>query len=210
MKFGRILVLSLATLLFAVPAVYAQDDMGDLTTKRPKKKQTVEEENNDPARSGVLLGIGATYAIDNFDSVGMSNDGSGGFNVHLGYRYNKYTATEVQVERYQQFDGHDDGIDVGEVNGWALGVNQRAYLLSGRYQPFVLLGINYMDMETTDSGAINRTSGENGPALRFGTGLDVYATSKFVVTADISYMLGLGGVEDYDVVAFSLGFLFRP
>ena len=41
MKFGRTLALTLATLLIAVPAVHAQDDMGDMTTKRPRK-QTVE------------------------------------------------------------------------------------------------------------------------------------------------------------------------
>ena len=46
--------------------------------------------------------------------------------------------------------------------------------------------------------------------MRFGAGLDVYATDKLVVTTDISYMLGMGQVQGYDIVMFSLGFLFRP
>jgi hypothetical protein len=31
-----------------------------------------------------------------------------------------------------------------------------------------------------------------------------------VITSDISYMLGLGELSDYDVAVFSLGILYRP
>jgi hypothetical protein len=210
MKFGRILGLSLATLLIAVPAVHAQDDMGDMVTKKPRK-QTVEEENNDPSRSGPMLGLGATYALDNFDGIGQSNDGSGGFNAHVGYRFNKWVAADLQIEKFQKFDGHQGGVDVGEVNAWAIGMNAKAYLLHGRYQPFLLAGLNYFDVETFNNiNLISPKKTDDGPALRFGGGLDIYATNKFVVTADISYMLGLSQVEGYDLIAFSLGLLFRP
>ncbi|MFN2424805.1 MAG: outer membrane beta-barrel protein [Candidatus Binatia bacterium] len=206
MKFGRMLVLSLATLLIAAPAVYAQDDdMGDLTTKKPTRRQVIEEESNDPARSGPILGVGGIFALENFSGVGQSTDNSGGFNAHVGYRFNPRFSSDLHIERYQEFDAKN-----GEVNGWAVGLNGRGYLLTGKYQPFLLGGINYLDMETSNSAAPNPKKTDDGPALRFGTGLDWYVTSNLVLTGDISYMLALSQVEGYDMVIFSLGFFYRP
>jgi len=206
MKFGRILVLSLATLLVAAPAAYAQDDMGDLTTKKPTRKQTVEEENNDPLRSGPMLGIGGTAAIQNFSGMNQKIDtASGGFNIHIGYRYNPRIAADMQVERYQEFDS-----PTGEVNGWAIGINGKGYLATGTFQPWLLGGLSYLDMETTNSAAANVKKTDDGPALRFGFGLDWYTTPNVVLVTDVSYMLGLSQVEGYDMVLFSLGLMYRP
>jgi hypothetical protein len=207
MKFGRMLGLSLAALLIAAPAVHAQDeDLGELTTKKPAKR-TVEEENNDPARPGPILGLGGLYALDNFDGIGLKTEGSGGYNIHVGYRFNKWVSTDLHIERYQEFDAPP-----GEVNGWAVGQNVRGYAMSGSIQPFGLLGINYLDMETTGSSnlPLNPKKTDDGPAMRFGFGLDWYATPKFVITTDISYLLGFGEVGDYDVAVFSAGFFYRP
>ncbi len=205
MKFGRMIGLSLAALLVAAPAVHAQDeDLGELTTKKPRK-QTVEEENNDPARNGPMLGIGGLYALDNFDGIGMATDGSGGYNINVGYRFNKWVATDLRIERYQEFDAPP-----GEVNGWAVGLNGRGYFMHGPIQPFGMFGMNYLDLETTNNTSLNPKKTDDGPALRFGFGLDWFATTKIVLTTDVSYMLGLGEVSDYDIVVFSFGFLYRP
>jgi len=209
--FGRMLISSLAALAIAVPSVYAQDDMGDMVTKKPQRKQTVEEENNDPARSGPELGFGATYAHANFDLSGIDERDSGGYNARVGYRFNRWVASDVHVERYQKFNIDDStGADVGNVNGWSLGLDAKVFALPGRFQPFGLVGLNYLSMETNDKSAANRSKTDDGAALRFGLGLDVYATTKFIVTADVSYMLSLGDVDDYDLVLVGLGFLFRP
>lgn len=203
---GRVLGLTLAALIIAAPAAYAQDeDLGELTTKKPVRKQTHEEESNDPGRSGPVLGLGAAYAMENFGSIGMNADDSGAYNATLGYRFNGRFGTDVKVERYQEFDAPP-----GEVNGWAIGLNGRGYFLTGRYQPFALIGLNYLDMETSNNTSPNPKKTDDGAALRFGLGFDWHATRRFVVTTDISYMLGFGEVEDYDVIVFGLGFLFRP
>ena len=216
MKFGRVLVLSLAALLIAAPAVYAQDDdMGDLTTKKPAKRQrTTAEETNDPTRAGAILGVGATFAHENFDGTGMDLEDSGGFNARVGYRFNRWVATVLEVERYQQFHGEDFSTraDIGDVNGWAVGLNGVFYPIGGPYQPFAEIGINYLDMERTNNSlsSPNDEKTYDGPAFRFGVGLDVYATNKFLVTTDLSYMLGISQVQDYGLLALSLGIAFRP
>lgn len=205
---GRILGVSLAMLLIAAPAVHAQDDdMGDMVTKKPTRRQTVQEESDDTSRPGPMLGAGAAFALENFGNIGMSTDNSGAYNVDLGYRFNPWFAADMKVERYQEFDSRP-----GEVNGWAIGLNGRGYFLSGDYQPFALIGINYLDMETTNNTVTvaNTKKTDDGAAMRFGLGFDWYSTPNFVVTTDISYMLGLGEVNDYDMVIFGLGFLYRP
>ena len=185
-----------------------------MTTKKPAKRaQTTEEENNDPMRAGPLLGIGGGYALDDFDGIGMATDGSGSINGHVGYHWNPWDiggwrlgmATDLQVERYFQFGG-----SAGEVNGWAIGLNERFYPIDGRFQPFAEIGITYLDLETTNTNNANVNKTDDGVATRFGLGLDVYATNKFLITTDVSYLLGHGELDDYAIVAFSWGIAFRP
>lgn len=210
MIFGRTLVLSLAALLIAAPNVSAkQQTSEEAATQQRELRKSIEDEAGDPARSGPMLGLGAGYALHNFN-INQNYENSGAFNAHVGYRFNPRFATELQIERYQEFDLRNVE-DVGDVNGWAIGLNGKGYMLTGRYQPWALIGLNFLDMETTDSTNIaNPRKTDDGPAMRFGLGLDVYATNRLAIVTDISYMLGMGGVKDYDVVMFSLGFLFRP
>ena len=215
MKSARLLTLTVATLLVVASAAWAQDDLDGLTTRKPARRQAAtEEENTDPARSGPVLGVGALYALDNFSNVGMDTTGSAGFNARVGYRHNRWVASEVEIGKYVQFNGDVSAFGPGgqgEVNGWAIGGNLRGYLLPGRVQPFLIGGINYLKMETTNSlNKSNPNKTDDGPGLRLGAGVDVYATPKIVVTSDVSYMLGLGDVKNYDMVLFSLGFAYRP
>lgn len=207
MIFGRTLVLSLAALLIAAPNVFAQQQTSEeAATQQKELRQTIEDEATDPARSGPMFGLGAGYALDNFSGLGADPDGSAAYNAHIGYRFNPRFATELQIERYHKFN-----FDGGDVDGWAVGMNGKGYILTGRYQPFVLIGVNYLKLSTTDTRPGFKTSKtDDEAAMRFGAGLDVYATDKLVVTTDISYMLGMGQVQGYDIVMFSLGFLFRP
>jgi len=93
-----------------------------------------------------------------------------------------------------------------------VGLNGVFYPIGGPYQPFAEIGINYLDMERTNNSlsSPNDEKTYDGPAFRFGVGLDVYATNKFLVTTDLSYMLGISQVQDYGLLALSLGIAFRP
>jgi hypothetical protein len=221
---ARMLGLSLATLLIAGPAAYAaDDDLGDLTTKKPPvRKQTVEEENNDPGRNGPMIGLSAGYALEMHDiqyclpgacdpgdpRFNMATDNSAAYGLHVGYRFNKWISEDLEVQRYQEFDSTPN--TPGEVNGWAMGLNTKVYVLHGHFQPFVLAGINLLDMETTNSASANAKKTDDGPAMRFGAGIDYYLTNKVVLTGDVGYMLGFGEVDGYDMLVMSLGFLYRP
>lgn len=213
MKFGRILTITLASMLLSTPFAHAQDeDLGELTTRKPARKAAAgEEENLDPSRTGVYLGAGAVYAMQNFSGTGVNTDDSGAFNVRIGYRFIPRLATELHIESYPGFDAGDGaGNDVGDINGWTVGGNARGYILTGKYQPFLLMGVNFLDMETNDSRAADPSKQNDGVAMRFGGGMEIYTFNKVALTADISYLLGLDETDGYDVVAFSLGFIFRP
>lgn len=214
MKLKTILACSFAAMLLGVGVSHAQDDdLGDLGTRRPARKAAADqEENSDPSRKGPSLGLGGTYAIETFDtSGGLNLDNSGGFNARIGYRFHPRIAGEVEIERFQQFDAHVGGTDVGEINAWSLGANVKGFVLTGKIQPYGLFGLGYADWETTNSAnTANPEKTDDGLALRFGGGVDWYVTNKVVLTSDVTYLMGTGDASDYSTVALSFGIAYRP
>ncbi|HYC01054.1 MAG TPA: outer membrane beta-barrel protein [Candidatus Limnocylindrales bacterium] len=210
MYIGRVLALSLAALLLTAQGATAQDDdLGELTTRKPvKKQQTAAEELADQSRTGVYIGVGGTFAIENFGDLTSGGDfeNGWGFNFRLGRRMHKFAALELEVEKFAGFDGN-----AAEVDGWMIGLNGRGYFLPGRFQPYVLLGAGYADYEFTDNTLPNPPhETHDGFGMRFGGGIDVYATQTVVVTTDIAYILGVGDINEFDVIALSFGIAYRP
>jgi len=210
MHIGRVLVLSLAALLLTSQGASAQDeDMGDLVTKKPvRKQQTAAEELADQSRTGVYLGAGGSFIIESFDDLGIGGDfeNGWGFNFRIGRRMHKYAALELEVEKFAGFDGN-----AAEVDGWMIGLNGRGYFLPGRFQPYVLAGAGYADFELTDESLPSPpASTHDGFAMRFGAGIDIYATQTFVVTTDIAYVLGVADVSEFDLITLSFGIAYRP
>ena len=121
MKFGRLLACSLMALTLAAPTAYAQDageeDLGELTSPRPKKR-TTEEENVSPDRTGVYLGFGGSYNIEDFDVGGFGN--GFGFNLRAGRRMHPRVALELEIEKFSGFDGTG-----AEYDAWEMGVNAK-------------------------------------------------------------------------------------
>ncbi|HYC57475.1 MAG TPA: outer membrane beta-barrel protein [Candidatus Binatia bacterium] len=215
MHIGRALALSLAALLLTAQGALAQDDdLGELTTKRPAKKQQTSAENlADLGRTGVFVGVGGTFVMENFGDLSIGGDfqNGWGFNFRLGRRMHKFFALELEVEKYSGFDG-----DNAEVDGWIIGLNGRGYFLPnpGRFQPYALIGAGYADYELTNNDDLvpraDRQETHDGFAARFGVGIDLYATQTVLVTTDISYVLGVADVNEFDVIALGFGVAYRP
>ena len=110
-------------------------------------------------------------------------------------------------------------------------VDIKGFLLTGRFQPFLLLGGGTMTVRTkvTNPTAVQQStefppnSGlyvpNRGPVtqarnyqdfvFRFGGGIDLYATEHVVVNLGATYLLPLGNVRTLDVYTFGGGLEYR-
>ena len=91
----------------------------------------------------------------------------------------------------------------------------KGYFLTGRYQPFLLIGAGAMQAKTKlkqPSGLAFTGLGnesENAFALRFGGGIDLYATEHVVVSVDADYVLPFGDLDALDYVTIGWGIEYR-
>ena len=108
-----------------------------------------------------------------------------------------------------QADVDIDGLGkIAEIQTWALTGNAKVFVLTGRTQPYALIGIGVLEAELEFVGAgLSQT--ESGFAVRFGGGLDFYITENVVASAGVDYVLPTGDVEDLDYVSFGAGIQYR-
>jgi len=187
-----------------------------------------------------------TFNLDDID------DDVFGFTGRVGYRCHPYISTELQFEWLDDFDGAlsenpngitNEGVDVpdtarkfdleleslvfttnmkghlltGRYQPFVL-VNMKGHLLTGRYQPFVLVGLGFMRMESktrdASGGAIPGPAPQASDrtvklAMRFGGGLDFYITENVLANAEISYLMPTGKLDDLDYYSIGVGLQYR-
>lgn len=150
------------------------------------------------------LGAGALFSIENFD---CDTDNAWGYNIRGGRRINDYVAVEAEWEHpVSNFDDSNKVDGFGRLNGdveaWNLTANGKVYPITGRFQPYALVGAGYgqADLPHDDNG---------GFIARFGLGLDVLITDNIGVDAEVGYVLGTGALSDYDQIPISLGVFYN-
>lgn len=146
-----------------------------------------KEFSEDTCTNGVAAGEGC---ID-----GFRPDSSGGVAGHLGYRLHPYLAAEVQVEWVK--DALEDQFD---ISAWMFTANLKAYWPRWRIQPFALLGTGYMRAPVPTPGERNYSI-ENGMAFRFGAGFDLWATERWALMGEVSWVQPTP-INDLDKVPF--------
>ena len=196
---------------------------------------TAEDEidEDDFARRGWMLGVGGSYAVEVFEddaesdfqkSLGpdprLSVDNSFGFSGHGGYRCHRRFSAEVEVEWLDGFDADltQPGVDQlakVEYDPVVITANVKGYFLTGRYQPFLLLGAGAMTAETKIREPVGLaftgidTESDEAFALRFGGGIDLYATENVVVTVDADYVMPFGNLDALDYITIGWGIQYR-
>jgi len=191
-----------------------------------------DEGSGEPhARRGFLLGASGIYGADTRESElesSLQNDAgvplsfslknSFGFKGQAGFRCHPRISAEVDVEWLDGFDGTVFLSSLGETvsvdfEPVVVTTNMKGYLLTGRYQPFVLFGGGAMIVEVTakdQSGlGIRDTRTQRGAVLRYGSGIDFYATEQIVLTLGVDYLQPFGDVEDLDYVSVGWGLRYR-
>ena len=191
-------------------------------------------DKDDFARRGWLVGVAGSYAVETFEddaeadyqrllgpTANLSVDDSFGFNGRVGYRCHRRFSAEVEVEWLDGFKS-----DLTQPNVFQLAkvesepvvvtTNVKGYLLTGRYQPFLLVGAGAMtaDLKVREPVGLASTSvrseSKNAYAMRFGGGIDLYATEHVVVSLEADYVLPFGNIhDDLDYVTLSWGLQYR-
>lgn len=166
----------------------------------------------DFARRGFYVGAGAEGGkfTDLGLGSGVDDEVGAGFNVFAGYRVYKYIATEVEFEMLPEVDLKADGFGkFADIEIWTITGNVKALPLTGRIQPFALVGIGLLHGKLKDSVGLGLDESDTGFAARFGGGLDVYVTEHIAVWARSTYVLPAGDVSDVDYVSFGGGLQYR-
>jgi opacity protein-like surface antigen len=188
------------------------------------------------ARRGWLVGAGGSYVFETFEdeaesdfqwaleprptvsTVSFSADDSFGVNGRAGYRCHRRFSAEVELEWLDGFEGELFDSTLGkiatfEAEPWVFTFNTKGYLLTGRYQPFLLLGAGVMtaDFETRDTQALGLADSfhQTNFVMRFGGGIDLYATKHVVVSVEADYVLPFGNLDPLDYLSIGLGFQYR-
>ena len=185
---------------------------------------------DDFARRGWLVGVAGSYAFATFEddaqdelddsAVNISVDDSFGFNGRVGYRCNRRFSAEVQTE---WLDGFDADLTQSRVDQLAnitfeplvVTANVKGYFLTGRYQPFLLVGAGAMTADVNIRNPVGLaftgidSESKNAFAMRFGGGIDLYATENVVVNLEVDYVFPFGKLDDLRYVTIGWGVQYR-
>lgn len=145
---------------------------------------------------------------------------TGGLNFKLGRRCHSRLAVEVEVEWLDEFEGTLESPGVGELSKISFApivvgtINLKGFLLTGRYQPYVLFGVGIMSIESETRSTANGVDAKNSQtsgmlALRFGGGIDIYATRNWVVTGGIDYVYSATSIDHMNYLSVGVGFQYR-
>jgi len=223
-----------AFLFFAIPAQADEIEPAPEPTAEPAPKADPEpkpEPKPEPvpepvlahdgefAQNGIYLGIalaGAVYTEVEDDleaafggTIPVDVEVPPGLDARVGYRFHPHLAGEVQIQWFPKADIEFFDVNVLELETLTFTGNVKGYLLTGRIQPFLLVGAGLMHFDTKDKlGLFLSAKGEDF-AARFGGGVDIYITPNIAAVIDGGYVLPTGDVDGLDYVSFSVGFQYR-
>lgn len=174
-------------------------------------------------RAGYAVGFDDTSVIGDAASLvgATSNVGTNhGFDLGAGYRAHPNLAFEVQFEWLAASDitlsnpvlPSPSGT-VGSLGFWSSTVNLKNYLLTGRIQPFALLGIGGgmadVSLNSPVAGLGSSSFDVGGFVARFGGGVEGYVTERFALFANGSYLLTAGDLDGNNYGTVSVGLIYR-
>lgn len=174
----------------------------------------------DFARGGGYVVAGGSYMLEQFTDTGRFDfKDSWGLNLRLGYRYLPWLSSELEWEFISGFDIKGQALDGTPVNEFGLKidggnvtVNTKAYLMPGRIQPYVLVGIGFLYASVTNFPfQLSWLRNADGAAfsVRGGAGLNVYLNDQWGLTAGVSYVLPVGDLDNLRYISTDAGIEYR-
>jgi opacity protein-like surface antigen len=150
--------------------------------------------------SGFYLGVGGSYAWENFDNTdGIDIDNTWGFNAHAGYQFMKYLALEANYDWLDDFDLKADGLSA-DLTIQTLMLDVKLTWPIDPVVPYVRGGIGWMWAEIDLDGSTS----DNDFAWNLGAGVDYFFTKNVSLGLDFKYVWGTGDLDDFQYTVGSL------
>lgn len=161
------------------------------------------------SKAGPYLGLGAAFGFDDFDlSDYFDIDPAYGLDVWAGYRFHPHVAAETQIEYLNGFKTELHGFELSKNQTVTWTTNLKAFLLTGRFQPFAYVGIG-LGWQQIELSIVDRSADFLGFAARFGGGVDFYITEHLALQANASYVLPTGELDGFGYTSMVVGAQFR-
>lgn len=182
--------------------------------------------SEDFARPGWYLGLGAFYAISDYDLTTDELDvvppeppgtdpeftNTGGVDFRAGYRACPRWAFEFDYQWQAGFDSTNDDVDPKlEIDTHLLSLNAKLFAATGRWQPYALLGASLLivNTEIVDDDFEKPWDLDAGFAPRFGVGLDYHLDAHWALTLEGTYLVSVGTFDDVDMGSAGAGVQYR-
>jgi hypothetical protein len=172
------------------------------------------------------------YKASPFNGVDLDADPSIGFNAEAGYRILPWLSIAAHVEYLAEISvspgdsgraSPQSGSEVLTGETWALTADARLFPLTGRLQPFLVVGAGWLWVNTNDEPVVQTSTGNdpmlepidtdlgsrNGFVARAGGGIDIYLTDAFFLTTQVTYVIPVDRVQDFDYVSVAWGFGYQ-
>jgi hypothetical protein len=189
-------------------------------------------------RRGFFIGAGGAYAGEDFSNKPVDDiadifgsgttataDDSWSVKGRGGYRCHPRYSVGATFEYFGGFDTQWTGaLGTGsdDIDIFAATTDIKGYLLTGRYQPYLLLGGGALHVKTevtNPTGVLTFGQPRTRPVtqsrkftdfvIRLGGGFDVYATDHVVVNIGASYLFPLGEVSGVKLFTAGGGIEYR-
>jgi opacity protein-like surface antigen len=173
----------------------------------PSRGADPEAGDRDFARTGPYFGVGGVYALEDFS---RSFDDSAGINARGGYRALPNMAFELSYEWLEGFDS-TAGVPEVELDTHLISANARLFGLTGRFQPYALVGVGILivntELKLPDVDKPFKV--EAGFTARFGGGLDFYLSEHTVLNLEGTYLAPSAKVKGENYGTLGASFQYR-
>lgn len=177
--------------------------------------EETEEAELNFAHNGTYLQAGGSNAIEVFrDIAPFSGESAVGFNLRWGRRSTQRIAIEGQLEYLSNFRLKAPNGNTARFNWYTVSVNAKVFALTGRVQPYALLGMGVGIASGDKLGDIGFTGAladgsDIGFTGRVGAGGDLWITESLAASLEAGYVLPTGRIKDFDNVAVAWSLVYR-
>lgn len=182
-----------------------------------------------PSYSGVYLGVGGSYALEEIDvrSATIAGqkykphfDDTWGVNTKLGYHFNDWFALQLDLDFLSDFESEDKKSVSGTDTRFELDLKvttvMGSFKLSKRFwdvEPFFVGGLGMMHVKShakARNGVFeSESSSETDTCTKVGAGLDVHLRKHLTAGLEVSHVWGLEDLDDVEYSMFTLGLAYH-